>query len=98
MIKFGYAAQQEQHHPLALLSHARLAEKAGFGSIWRSDHFHPWADKNVHSAFAWIWLASAAGRTSNGSLGATLPCPLLRSNPAPVAQGFATLSRLSPHR
>ncbi|TLY03701.1 MAG: LLM class flavin-dependent oxidoreductase [Thaumarchaeota archaeon] len=52
MIKFGYAAQQEQHHPLALLSHARLAEKAGFDSIWSSDHFHPWADKNAHSAFA----------------------------------------------
>ncbi len=98
MIKFGYAAQQEQHHPLALLSHARLAEKAGFDSIWSSDHFHPWADKDAHSAFAWIWLASAAERTSKVSLGTTVTSPILRYNPALVAQAFATLAVLYPNR
>jgi alkanesulfonate monooxygenase SsuD/methylene tetrahydromethanopterin reductase-like flavin-dependent oxidoreductase (luciferase family) len=40
----------ELYHPNVFLELAPLAEKAGFDTIWASDHFHPWQDTDASSA------------------------------------------------
>lgn len=81
-----------------LLDFAVEADKAGFDSIWTSDHFHPWAHNNASAGFAWVWMAAAAERTKTVELGTAVTCPILRYNPAIVAQAFATLRSLYPER
>jgi len=81
-----------------LLDFAVEADKAGFDSIWTSDHFHPWAHNNASAGFAWVWMAAAAERTKRVELGTAVTCPTLRYNPAIVAQAFATLRSLYPGR
>jgi len=81
-----------------LLDFAVEADKAGFDSIWTSDHFHPWAHNNASAGFAWVWMAAAAERTKRVELGTAVTCPILRYNPAIVAQAFATLRTLYPER
>ena len=74
------------------------AEKAGFDSIWTSDHFHPWAHTNAACGFAWVWMAALAERTKRVEIGTAVTCPILRYNPAIVAQAFATLRAMYPDR
>jgi len=98
MLKIGYGPQHEQYQPLPLLDYAVEAERAGFDSIWTSDHFHPWAHTNAASAFAWVWMAALAERTKRVEIGTSVTCPILRYNPAIVAQAFATLRAMYPDR
>ena len=42
MVSVGYFLSSEEHTPAELVEGAVLAEQAGFGSAWISDHFHPW--------------------------------------------------------
>jgi len=98
MVKIGYAAHLEQYTPLQLLENAVRAELAGFDSIWAADHFHPWVHRNGQSGFAWVWVASAAERTRNVRIGTAVTAPILRYNPAIVAQAFATLGSMYPGR
>jgi coenzyme F420-dependent glucose-6-phosphate dehydrogenase len=98
MIKVGYAAEHEQYQPLPLLDYTVEAERAGFDSIWTSDHFHPWAHTNAAGGFAWVWMAAAAERTRRVEIGTAVTCPILRYNPAIVAQAFATLRAMYPDR
>ena len=97
-MKIGYACEHEQYQPDLLLDFAVEADKAGFDSIWTSDHFHPWAHNNASAGFAWVWMAAAAERTKRVELGTAVTCPTLRYNPAIVAQAFATLRSLYPGR
>jgi len=97
MVKIGWDAHHEQYTPTELLEYAVLAEKAGFDSIWTADHFHPWTSK-APCNFAWVWIASAAERTKKVSIGTGVTCPILRYNPAIVAQAFATLGCMYPDR
>jgi coenzyme F420-dependent glucose-6-phosphate dehydrogenase len=98
MLKIGYGAEHEQYQPLTLLEHAVEAEKAGFDSIWTSDHFHPWAHTNAAGGFSWVWIASAAERTKRVEIGTGVMCPTIRYHPAIVAQAFATLRNMYPGR
>lgn len=98
MFEVGYYAPQEQYAPNKLLEHAVLAEKYGFDAIWTSDHFHPWAHTNAHCGFAWTWLAAVAERTERVKVGTGVTVPILRYNPAIVAQAFATLAAMHPGR
>jgi len=98
MIKIGYACEHEQYQPRTLLDFAVEAEKAGFDSIWTSDHFHPWAHNNASCGFAWVWMAAAAERTKNVEIGTAVTCPILRYNPAIIAQAFATMRAMYPNR
>jgi len=98
MIVFGYDAPQEQFPPDKLLDYSILAERAGFELIGTSDHFHPWIHTGSHCGFAWVWLSAAAERTRSVKLGTMVTCPILRYNPAIVAQAFATLGFLYPGR
>jgi coenzyme F420-dependent glucose-6-phosphate dehydrogenase len=84
-------------HPLAdlvspqrVLEESVLATKSGFRGIFIPDHFHPW---NVAEGtpFAWTLIAAVAERTRDVPVGTAVTCPMLRYNPAIVAQAFATL-------
>ena len=98
MMKIGYACEHEQYQPGLLLDFAVEAEKAGFDSIWTSDHFHPWAHNNTAGGFAWVWMTAAAERTKHVEIGTAVTCPILRYNPAIIAQAFATMRALYPNR
>jgi len=84
-------------HPLAdlvspqqVLEESVIATNSGFEGIFIPDHFHPW---NVAKGtpFAWTLIAAVAERTRDVPVGTAVTCPLLRYNPAIVAQAFATL-------
>ena len=98
MLKLGYACEHEEYQPQQLLEFAAEAEKVGFESIWTSDHFHPWAHTNAAGGFAWVWMASAAERTKHVEFGTGVTCPILRYNPAIIAQAFATMRAMYPGR
>jgi len=97
-VKLGYKASAEQFHPRGLLDLAIAAERAGFESVWTSDHFQPWRYTGGHAPNALVWLGAAAQATERVTLGTSVLTPTLRYNPAIVAQAFATLSCLAPGR
>lgn len=97
MAKLGYKAAPEQYPPQDLLTYAIEAEKAGFDTLEASDHFNPWSDAG-QACFTWTWLGAAAARTSTIELGTGVTCPILRYNPAIIAQAAATLGCLAPQR
>jgi coenzyme F420-dependent glucose-6-phosphate dehydrogenase len=66
------------------------AEKMGFDGIFVPDHFHPWTVAEG-TPFAWTLLASVAERTRRIPVGTAVTSPIIRYNPAIVAQAFATL-------
>ncbi len=96
-IQLGWKAGPEQYPPGELLDYAVAAEQAGFDSIDVSDHFHPWSEAG-QACFTWTWLGAAAVRTSRIHLGTGVTCPILRYDPAVVAQMAATLGVMAPDR
>ncbi|MEM2041452.1 MAG: TIGR03557 family F420-dependent LLM class oxidoreductase [Nitrososphaerota archaeon] len=97
-LRIGFVASMEQYQPSFLLSLVTEIEKAGFDSIWASDHFHPWFHTNAAGGFAWVWIAAAVERSKKLSFGTAVTCPTLRYNPAIIAQAFATLGSMYPRR
>jgi coenzyme F420-dependent glucose-6-phosphate dehydrogenase len=81
-----------------LLEHAVLAEKAGFDTLWESDHFHPWSHSEAHESHTWVLIGAAAARTSGIKFGTAVTCPLFRYHPAITAQAFASLRAMFPGR
>jgi coenzyme F420-dependent glucose-6-phosphate dehydrogenase len=88
----GMQLSMEQFQPDVGLEHVMLAEKAGFDSIWASDHFLPWFHTGAACGFAWTFIASCAQATKKIKFGTGITCPTFRYNPAIVAQAFATLN------
>ena len=97
-MRYGYKASAEQFPPRRLLDLAIAAEKAGFDSVWTSDHFQPWRHTDGHAPNALVWLGAAAQATERVVLGTSVLTPTYRYNPAVVAQAFATLACLAPGR
>jgi len=97
-LSLGYKASAEQFPPQRLLDLAVAAERAGFDSVWTSDHFQPWRHTNGHAPNALVWLGAASQATSRVTLGTSVLTPSFRYNPAIVAQAFATLGCLAPGR
>ena len=93
----GYAASFEQFHPTELLSYCQQAERAGFGAVMASDHFHPWVPAQGQSAFVWSWLG-ALGATTGLRFGTGVTRPGYRYHPAVIAQAAATLEAMYPGR
>ncbi len=93
----GYAASFEQFHPNDLLSYSQQAERAGFGAVMASDHFHPWVPSQGHSAFVWSWMG-ALGATTGLRFGTGVTPPGYRYHPAVLAQAAATLEAMFPGR
>ncbi len=97
-LTLGYKASAEQFHPRRLLDLAIAAERAGYDSVWTSDHFQPWRHTDGHAPNALVWLGAAAASTTRVTLGTSVLTPSFRYNPAIVAQAFATLSCLAENR
>jgi coenzyme F420-dependent glucose-6-phosphate dehydrogenase len=97
VLQLGWKAGPEQYPPGELLDYAIAAEQAGFDALEVSDHFQPWSEAG-QAAFAWTWLGAVAARTTRIRLGTGVTCPILRYDPAVVAQCSATLACMAPNR
>jgi len=93
-MRVGYFLGSEDHDPRELVRHARLAEEAGFDSLWISDHFHPWLDEQGEASFVWS-VIGAISQASNLPITTAVTCPLIRLHPAVVAQAVATSALLT---
>ncbi len=98
MLKLGYKASAEQFGPTELLKYGVLAEKAGFDSVFISDHLQPWRHDGGHAPFAIAWLGALGASTDRITIGTSVLTPTLRYHPGIVAQAFATLGCLYPGR
>ena len=58
----------------------------------------PWCDTGASGGAAWPWLGAALARTNTITIGTGITPPILRYNPAVVAQVFATLGFMFPNR
>ncbi len=94
----GFMLAHEQFSVPRLLELGVAAERAGFDLLATSDHLQPWQDNEGHSGHAWVTMAALGQRTKRVWIGPTVTCPTFRYTPATVAEGFASLSLLSPGR
>jgi G6PDH family F420-dependent oxidoreductase len=92
-VKLGYFLSCEEFGPAELLAQARLAEEAGFSSLWISDHYHPWVDDQGNSPFVWGVIGALSQATSL-PVTTAVTCPTLRIHPAVIAQAAATAAVL----
>src|SRR3984885_14219724 len=88
-MKFGYFLSSEEHSPKELLDQAIAAEEARFSSIFISDHFHPWIDRQGESPFVWSVIGAISATTSH-KVTTGVTCPTMRIPPAGPAQAAAT--------
>jgi G6PDH family F420-dependent oxidoreductase len=88
-MRFGYFLSCEEYTPAQLVEQARLAEEAGFESLWISDHFHPWNDAQGQSPFVWSVIGAIAEATDL-PVTTAVTCPTVRINPVVIAQAAAT--------
>ena len=98
MLKLGYKASAEQFGPRKLLDFSVAAEKAGFDSVFVSDHFQPWKHTDGHAPSALAWLGALGASTSRIVMGTSVLTPTFRYHPSVVAQVFGTLGSLFPGR
>ena len=98
MLTLGYKASAEQFGPRDLLAFSIHAERAGFDSVFVSDHFQPWRYHDGHAPNALVWLGALAMRTQRVTIGTSVLTPSFRYHPAIVAQAFATLGSLAGDR
>ncbi|MFZ2064075.1 MAG: TIGR03557 family F420-dependent LLM class oxidoreductase [Candidatus Binatus sp.] len=98
MLELGYALSSEEFGPPDLITNARTAESVGFQFALISDHFHPWTNQQPHSPFVWSVIGGISQAVKNLSLGTGVTCPLMRYNPAIIAQAAATSAVMMPGR
>ena len=97
-MKLGYKASAEQFEPKTLLEFSVLAEEVGLDSVAVSDHFQPWRHSTGHAPNSLVWLGAAGQATERVQLATSVVTPMLRYEPAVVAQAFGTLGCLFPGR
>lgn len=97
-LQVGYVCAHEQFRTPYLVDNAVPAERAGFDTVWTSDHFQPWQDNQGHAMFPWLTLALIGDRTRRVHFGTGVTSPIHRHHPSDVAQAFASLGILSPGR
>ena len=90
----SYSINLDIADAVTLREYAILAEKAGFTSIWVSDHFHPWFHSGAHESQTWVWMTSLFERTQRIPVGTGVTAPIYRYHPAIIAQAFATMQAL----
>lgn len=98
MVKINIQAAHEQVNPIDLLNDAVVMDENGIERCWSSDHYMPWWHTGASGAAAWPWIGSALAKTNNLVIGTGVTAPILRYNPAIVAQVFATLGYMFPNR
>jgi G6PDH family F420-dependent oxidoreductase len=96
-MEIGYSLASEELHPTDMVRAARRAEEIGFQSVWLSDHFHPWIDRQGESPFVWSVIGGIA-TTTTLRVGTAVTCPLIRTHPAIVAHAAATSAAMLPGR
>ena len=98
MAELGYFLSSEEHGPGELVAQAQMAEEAGFRSVFISDHFHPWIDRQGESPFVWsvIGAIAAIHRTAGDDRG-DLSRRSASTRPI-IAQAAATSQLLSDGR
>ncbi|GAA2728701.1 LLM class F420-dependent oxidoreductase [Streptomyces nogalater] len=89
MPEYGYFLAAEEHDPAALVEQARMAEQAGFQTLWISDHYHPWNDAQGQSPFVWS-VIGALSQAVSLPIETAVTCPTVRIHPAVLAQAAAT--------
>ncbi|MGK5727983.1 TIGR03557 family F420-dependent LLM class oxidoreductase [Streptomyces sp. URMC 124] len=89
MTEYGYFLSTEEHGPADLVEQARMAEQAGFTSLWISDHFHPWNSAQGQSPFVWSVIGALSQATSL-PVRTAVTCPIMRLHPVVTAQAAAT--------
>jgi coenzyme F420-dependent glucose-6-phosphate dehydrogenase len=97
-LRLGYKASAEQFPPTELLEYAVRAERAGFDSVFVSDHLQPWNHEGGHAPAAIPWLGALGARTESIILGTSVLTPTFRYHPGVVAQAFGTLGAMFPGR
>lgn len=98
MVAIGYSLMTEQRSPSDIVADAQLAEQAGFDFATISDHFHPWIEAQGHAGYAWSMLGAISQATSRLPVTTYVTAPIIRYNPAIVAQKAATMGVLMPGR
>jgi coenzyme F420-dependent glucose-6-phosphate dehydrogenase len=98
MLELGYALSSEEFGPTDLIEAAGIAESLGFQFALISDHFHPWTNQQPHSPFVWSVIGGISQSVKALSLGTGVTCPLMRYNPAIIAQAAATSAVMMPGR
>jgi G6PDH family F420-dependent oxidoreductase len=93
MTELAYAISSEEHDARSIVDIAKRVEAAGFRSVWVSDHYHPWIDRQGQSPFVWS-VIGAIGATTRLSVTTGVTCPTFRTHPAVIAQAAATSSNL----
>src|SRR5438270_5615373 len=96
-MEIAYSLASEELHPTDMVHAARRAEELGFQSVWLSDHFHPWTDRQGQSPFVWSVIGGVAA-TTGLRVGTAVTCPLIRTHPAIVAHAAATCAAMLPGR
>ncbi|MGY1579444.1 LLM class F420-dependent oxidoreductase [Streptomyces sp. MN13] len=89
MPEYGYFLSCEEFGPAELVEQARMAEQAGFRSLWISDHYHPWNSAQGQSPFVWS-VIGAISQAVSLPIETAVTCPTVRIHPAVVAQAAAT--------
>jgi G6PDH family F420-dependent oxidoreductase len=87
--RLGFFLSAEDYTPQELVAQAAAAERAGFEALWISDHYHPWNDEQGQSAFVWS-VIGAVSQVCSLPVTTAVTCPIMRINPAIVAQAAAT--------
>ena len=90
----GYFAAHEQYGPETLVEHVARAERAGFDTVWTSDHIHPWWHTDAHCGAALPWMGSTLERTDDVRIGTGVTPPIARYHPGYLAQVFATMGTM----
>jgi G6PDH family F420-dependent oxidoreductase len=97
MAEIGFFLSSEEHGPSELTQYARQGAEAGFRSVFISDHYHPWTERQGESPFVWSVIGAIAATTElNITTGVT--CPTVRVHPAVVAQAAATSALMASGR
>ena len=96
--KLSIQAAHEQINPLDLLDDVKYLDSKHIERCWTSDHYMPWWNTGASGGAAWPWMGAALARTTKLAIGTGVTAPILRYHPAIVAQVFATLAYMFPHR
>ncbi|BEL12483.1 LLM class F420-dependent oxidoreductase [Actinoplanes sichuanensis] len=93
-MRIGYFLSSEEYSPAELIEQAQGAQRAGFQSLWISDHYHPWVDAQGQSAFVWSMIG-ALSQATDLPITTAVTCPTVRIHPAVIAQAAATSAVLT---
>jgi coenzyme F420-dependent glucose-6-phosphate dehydrogenase len=98
VVRISIQAAHEQVNPNDLLIDVIGMDNVGIERCWTSDHYMPWWNTGASGGAAWPWMGAALAKTNKIMIGTGVTAPILRYHPAIVANVFATLGYMFPHR